>query len=186
MQITDMNWMQLESYLKQDDRCVLPLGSTEQHGYLSLSTDSLLAERVGRDAAEPLGIPVFPVLAYGITPGFRAFPGSPSVRVQTYLSLVRDLLDSIAAMGFLRILLVNGHGGNSMASGFVGEWMCDNPASRSSSIAGGTPRKPGPRWRRSTRWPAMPRGWRTSPGPGCPAWTCPTSRSPCSTLPCTG
>jgi creatinine amidohydrolase len=37
-------------------------------------TDSILAERVAAEAAEPLGIPVFPVVAYGITPYFRAYP----------------------------------------------------------------------------------------------------------------
>jgi creatinine amidohydrolase len=127
MKITDMNWMQVESYLKQDDRCILPLGSTEQHAYLSLSVDSILSERVSLEAAEPLGVPVFPVLAYGITPYFRAYPGSVSLRVQTYLSLVRDILDSLAGYGFRRVMIVNGHGGNSPAQGFAGEWMADHP-----------------------------------------------------------
>ena len=74
MRITDMNWMQVEAYLKEDDRAVLPLGSTEQHAYLSLSVDSILSERVALDAAEPLGVPVFPVQAYGVTPYFRDYP----------------------------------------------------------------------------------------------------------------
>ena len=80
MRISDMNWMMVEEYLKRDDRCVLPLGSTEQHAYLSLSVDSILAERIAVEAAEPLGVPVFPVVAYGITPYFRAFPGSITLR----------------------------------------------------------------------------------------------------------
>ena len=42
--------MQLEEYLRRDDRIVLPLGSTEQHAYLSLATDNILAERVSVDA----------------------------------------------------------------------------------------------------------------------------------------
>src|SRR5574342_1017507 len=71
VKISELNWMQVEAYLKRDDRCLLPLGSTEQHAYLSLSVDSILAERVALEAAEPLGIPVFPALAYGITPYFR-------------------------------------------------------------------------------------------------------------------
>ena len=29
-----MNWMQVEAYLDADDRCVLPIGSTEQHAQL--------------------------------------------------------------------------------------------------------------------------------------------------------
>jgi len=127
MRIDDMNWMQVESYLKRDDRVVLPLGSTEQHAYLSLAVDSILSERVAVEAAEPLGVPVMPVLAYGITPAFRSFPGSVSVRAHTYLSLVRDILDSLAGSGFKRVLIVNGHGGNVPAQGFVGEWMADNP-----------------------------------------------------------
>jgi creatinine amidohydrolase len=51
MKISDMNWLQVEAYLQNDDRVVLPLGSTEQHAYLSLSADSLLAERVSPEAA---------------------------------------------------------------------------------------------------------------------------------------
>ncbi len=127
MKISDMNWSALEAYLRQDDRAVLPLGSTEQHAGLSLSVDSILAEKVALDAAEPLGVPVFPVLAYGITPYFLAFPGSISLRHQTYLSLIRDILDCLALQGFKRILLVNGHGGNSPAGSLAIEWMADHP-----------------------------------------------------------
>src|SRR5216110_1856412 len=110
MRIAEMNWMMVEEYLRRDDRCVLPIGSTEQHAYLSLSVDSILAERLANDAAEPLGVPVFPVLAYGITPYFRAFPGTISLRVQTYMSVLRDILDAMADHGFKRIVIVNGHG----------------------------------------------------------------------------
>jgi len=130
MRIAEMNWSQVEGYLQQDNRCVLPLGSTEQHAFLSLSTDSLLAERVSLEAAAPLGIPVFPVLAYGVTPTFRAYPGSMNIRVETYLRLVRDMLDSLAEQGFRRILIVNGHGGNSFALALAGEWMSDHPGYR--------------------------------------------------------
>jgi creatinine amidohydrolase len=105
--------MQLEAYLKGDDRIVLPLGSTEQHAYLSLAADAILAERVAVEAAEPLGVPVLPALAYGLTPYFAAFPGSPSVQLETYLSFVGELLNSLRGQGFKRFLLVNGHGGNA-------------------------------------------------------------------------
>ena len=74
--------MQVERYLQDDDRCVVPLGSTEQHAQLSLSVDSILSERVAAEAAHPLGVPVFPVLAYGITPYFQAYPGTVSVSVR--------------------------------------------------------------------------------------------------------
>jgi creatinine amidohydrolase len=125
--VTERNWEQIEAYLKTDDRAVLPLGSTEQHAGLSLSVDSILSERVSVEAAEPLGVPVFPVVPYGLTPYFKAFPGTISLRVETYARLLRDILDSLAGQGFKRIMIVNGHGGNQPAGNFAVEWMADNP-----------------------------------------------------------
>ena len=126
MKVADLNWMKVEEYLKRDDRAVLPIGSTEQHAYLSLCTDNLLAERVAVEAAEPLGVPVFPVLAYGITPNFRAYPGSVSLRVATMLAAVRDILDGLLESGFKRIAIVNGHGGNTPVQSLAFEWAADH------------------------------------------------------------
>lgn len=130
MRIVEMNWMQVEEQIRRDDRVVLPLGSVEQHGYLSLGVDALLAERVAVEAAEPLGVPVYPAQPYGLAPYFRDFPGSMSLRVETYVRLIRDLLNSLYGTGFRRILLVNGHGGNSPAGALAGEWMADHTDGR--------------------------------------------------------
>src|SRR3954463_1868244 len=123
VRISDMNWMQVEEYLRHDDRAVLPLGSTEQHSHLRLTVDCILPERVAAEAAEPLGVPVFPVVPYGVTPYFRAFPGSISLKVETHLRLVGDILDGLAHSGFRRILIVNGHGGNGAVQQFAQEWL---------------------------------------------------------------
>jgi len=123
MNITNMNWEQVAAYLSNDDRCVLPIGSTEQHAGLSLCVDYILSERVATEAAEPLGIPVFPGLPYGYTPYFMAYPGTVCLRIETYVQLVRDILDSLAAQGFKRIVIVNGHGGNAPAQSLLSEWM---------------------------------------------------------------
>ena len=128
MNVSKMNWSQVEAYLQRADRAVLPLGSTEQHAGLSLSVDSILSHKVALDAAEPLGIPVFPALPYGLTPYFLAYPGTVSLRVETYARVIRDILDSLAGSGFRRILVVNGHGGNQPAHAVAIEWMADHPA----------------------------------------------------------
>ena len=122
--------MQVEEYLGRDNRAILPLGSTEQHGYLRLTVDCILPERVAAEAAQPVGVPVFPVVAYGVTPYFRKYPGSISLRVETHLRVVRDILDGMAESGFKRILIVNGHGGNSAVQQFVPEWIADHPDCR--------------------------------------------------------
>jgi creatinine amidohydrolase len=123
VRVFDTNWMQIEEYLRRDDRVVLPTGSTEQHGYLSLGTDAILAERVSVEAAEPLGVPVLPVLPFGMAPYWMAFPGSVSLRLSTYIEVLRDILDGLEAQGFRRIAIVNGHGGNAPVTGFIREWL---------------------------------------------------------------
>jgi creatinine amidohydrolase len=122
VRVFDSNWMQIEEYLRRDDRVVLPTGSTEQHGYLSLGTDAILAERVAVEAAEPLGVPVLPALPFGMAPHWAAFPGSMSLRLSTYTEVLRDLLDGLAAQGFRRIAIINGHGGNIPVTAFIREW----------------------------------------------------------------
>src|SRR5207253_10382511 len=117
MRVHDCNWQMLEAYLAHDDRIVLPIGSTEQHGYLSVGTDAILAERVAVEAAEPLGVPVLPALPFGITPYFAAFPGSPSLRTTTYIAVIRDLLDSLFGHAVRRTAVTNAHGGNTPGSG---------------------------------------------------------------------
>ncbi|PHK97008.1 creatininase [Pseudoroseomonas rhizosphaerae] len=130
MRIDAMNWMQVEEWLRHDDRAVLPLGSTEQHAWLSLAVDSILAARVSEEAAEPLGVPVFPVLPYGIAPAFTAYPGTVSLRAETHLRVVRDVLESLHRSGFRRILVVNGHGGNDPARAAAAEFMGEHAGCR--------------------------------------------------------
>lgn len=126
MRIAEMNWMQVEARAKLDDRAVLPIGSVEQHAYLSLAVDAILSERVAVEAVGGSGIPVFPVQAYGFTPNFVEYPGSVTLRLSTYIALITDLLDGIMRSGFKRITIVNGHGGNGPAHGAVLEWLDRN------------------------------------------------------------
>jgi creatinine amidohydrolase len=130
MRIADMNWEQVEAQLARDDRAVLPLGSTEQHATLSLATDSILAERMAVEAAGPLGVPVFPVIAYGITPGFMAYPGTITLTPATHAQLVRETLQSLARTGFRRVLIVNGHGGNGPTREAVATWAVEQSGLR--------------------------------------------------------
>jgi creatinine amidohydrolase len=123
MKISEMNWFQVRKYLTHDDRVILSLGSTEQHAYLSLCTDHLLASKLAEQAGEQLNIPVYPGLPFGMAPYFSEFPGSINLHPATYNALLEDVLTSLYHSGFRRIFLINGHGGNSPVQVQIHNWL---------------------------------------------------------------
>ena len=56
-----------------------------------------------------------------------AFPGTVTLKVDTFIRVIGDILDSLAAHGFRRIVIVNGHGGNQPAQSLAAEWMAARP-----------------------------------------------------------
>lgn len=95
---------------------VLPLGSVEQHGHhMPLGTDTLLAHSVSLRAAECSAgkVLVLPPPWYGFSAHHMAFPGSITLRAETLMAMVEDVVASLVRHRFRRIVVVNGHGGNS-------------------------------------------------------------------------
>jgi creatinine amidohydrolase len=121
MRSEDLNWMDVEAYLKREDRLMLVLGSTEQHGFLSLTTDVKIPLALGDAASQRTGVLVAPPLNFGAAPYFLDYPGTVSLRVSTLLDVVEDVVRSFYGQGFRRILVLNGHGGNSPALGRLQE-----------------------------------------------------------------
>ncbi len=121
MRLEDLNWMDVEKYLQQDDRLILILGACEQHGYLSLLTDIRIPLALADSASQRTGVLVAPPLNFGVSPYFAAYPGSISLRVSTLTAAVEDIVRSTHAHGFRRILILNGHGGNSPARNHLHE-----------------------------------------------------------------
>lgn len=103
----------MERYLEQDDRLILILGACEQHGYLSLLTDIRIPLALADSASNRTGVLVAPPLNFGISPYFLDYPGTLSLGVNTMISAVEDIIRSAYRQGFRRILLLNGHGGNT-------------------------------------------------------------------------
>jgi creatinine amidohydrolase len=116
MRVEDLNWMDVEEYLKHEERLIIVLGACEQHGYLSLLTDAKIPMALADAASEKSGVLVAPPLNFGVSPYFLTYPGTISLRTVTLLSLVEDLVRSVYGQGFRRLLFLNGHGGNSPAS----------------------------------------------------------------------
>jgi creatinine amidohydrolase len=127
MRFEELNWMDVESYLARDDRVMLVLGACEQHGYLSILTDSLVPQALADAASQETQVLVAPALNFGVSPYFLTFPGTISLRSSTYLAVFEDLLSSLIQSGFKRFLILNGHGGNHLATGLTAELLNRHP-----------------------------------------------------------
>ncbi len=113
MRLEELNWMDVESYLEKDDRLIIVLGATEQHAYLSLLTDIKIPLALADAASQRSGVLVAPPLNFGNSAYFLGYPGTISFRLSTLMDAVEDIIRSVYGQGFRRILILNGHGGNS-------------------------------------------------------------------------
>lgn len=121
MRLGEMNWMEVENYLKKDDRLLIVLGATEQHGFLCTSTDVKIPLALADAASQQSGVIVAPPLNFGCSSYFADYPGTISIRVETLLKIVEDMIRSVYHQGFKRIVILNGHGGNTPAKVSLGE-----------------------------------------------------------------
>ncbi|WP_253737720.1 creatininase family protein [Halohasta salina] len=120
MHLSEVAWPDVRDL--DTDLAVLPVGSTEQHGpHAPLGTDRLTAEAVAAAGvaayreATGVDVPVAPAIPVGIAAEHRAFDGTLWVSPDTFRSYVRETVASLAHHGFDRVVLVNGHGGNTDA-----------------------------------------------------------------------
>jgi creatinine amidohydrolase len=114
--LEELGWPDVEEYLRRDDRLILVVGSTEQHGrHMALGSDVFEPWEIARRLSERTGVLLAPPVNYGMSLHHLGFPGSLSLRPHTLSSIVVDLLESAYEHGFRRILLLNGHGGNTAA-----------------------------------------------------------------------
>jgi creatinine amidohydrolase len=113
MRLEELNWMDVEGYLKRENRLMIVLGSTEQHGYLSLTADVKIPLALGDAASQRTGVLVAPPLNFGAAAYFLDYPGTVSLRISTLMDVVEDVVRSFYRQGFRRILVLNGHGGNN-------------------------------------------------------------------------
>jgi creatinine amidohydrolase len=100
-----------------DALAVLPIGSLEQHGpHLPVITDtasaSAAAVRAARLVAAEIPVLVLPGLWTGMSEHHLPFGGTISLNFDELRGVIRGIVRSLRAIGFGRLLIVNGHGGN--------------------------------------------------------------------------
>ena len=101
--------------------CVIPMGCVEKHGlHLPLGTDCFEAEETALAASKQETVCVFPTFVFGdysiagpITPEGFTPPGTITLPVETEMLLLEQLCEQISRNGMKKIIIANGHGGNT-------------------------------------------------------------------------
>lgn len=94
---------------------VIPTGAVEQHaGHLPVGTDMMAVGHLALAAARRASVPVLvlPTVQVTFSPHHRSWPGTLTLRLETFNALVADITASVEHAGFRRQLIINGHGGN--------------------------------------------------------------------------
>ena len=108
--LQEKSWQDVERYLTKDNRIMVPVGSTEQHGcFAPLGTDTLAAVAVAEDASAETGVLMTPPMWFGWSPHHLVKPGTISVRAEVLIELLYDAIASLAAHGFQNFVVINGH-----------------------------------------------------------------------------
>jgi creatinine amidohydrolase/Fe(II)-dependent formamide hydrolase-like protein len=123
----ELTWPEARTRLKQVDVALLPVGSIEQHGpHLPLDCDSFdaqyLATKVAENCMDPKPL-VLPLMPYGVSYHHEDFSGTISVSPETLSKLVYDIGMSAARHGVTKLVIINGHGGNSPALHFAAQMI---------------------------------------------------------------
>jgi creatinine amidohydrolase/Fe(II)-dependent formamide hydrolase-like protein len=122
-----LSWPQAAERFREVDVALLPVGAIEQHGpHLPLDVDAFDVAWLSREVAASCTPPrpfVLPLIPYGVSYLHDDFAGTVSVSPEALSRLVYDVGMSVARHGVTKLIVVNGHGGNSPALQYAAQMI---------------------------------------------------------------
>lgn len=92
---------------------IVPCGSTEQHGpHLPTGTDFYASLGLADRVASELGGLVLSGFQFGFTPIHAGFPGTVTLKPETFQAVLYEMVTSVMAHGVTEVAFVNWHEGN--------------------------------------------------------------------------
>ena len=114
--LSRLNWMEMGEWVPHEIETVLvPAGTLEAHGILSLGTDNEIPARLSEAIAVRLNALVAPTIPYGVTAHLGALAGGTHIPAPAFTEYAAAVLTALAHQGFRNIIVMNGHGGNTDA-----------------------------------------------------------------------
>jgi creatinine amidohydrolase len=105
----ELNWLEARQRIRAGAVAVLPVGAgAKEHGpHLPLESDLLQCRWISERLLERRNVLVWPPLSYGHYPAFSSYAGSASLRLETFVNLAGDIVDSILQGGSRQLVLLN-------------------------------------------------------------------------------
>ena len=99
---------------KSKNTVLVPIGCLEKHGnHLPIGTDIIIAREISIKASELEDVMVFPFIPFGIVGEVRHKAGTISLTSNLMYHMLEELCDELSRNGFIKIIFVDGHGGNA-------------------------------------------------------------------------
>jgi len=107
--LDQLTWMEAEKALKRLKVVMIALGArTKEHGpHLLLKNDYLMAEYLKDKVAKQVPVVILPTLQYGYYPAFLEYPGSISLRAETFKNMIIDICKSMNGYGIQKFYILN-------------------------------------------------------------------------------
>jgi creatinine amidohydrolase len=95
------------------DAVLIPVGTVEAHGITPLGTDVIIPDAMAERICGDVNAIVAPTIPYGITRGLTGHPGTLPIDPDIFRAYVGEVMKSLVGEGFSRIVILNGHGGQT-------------------------------------------------------------------------
>lgn len=113
MHLGELSWTQAGAAFAEGASAIIPLGSIEEHGPHVPMGDYVVIDEIARRTAESTRDLIVPTMPFGYSEYFRQYPGTITLRPETLANVVDDTIDCLIQHKARRIVIFNGHAGNS-------------------------------------------------------------------------
>jgi creatinine amidohydrolase len=111
--LKELSWTNFVERKKEVDLVIIPTGAFEVYGpHLPLGTDTLVAEKISEIVSTRVKSIIGPTLEVGDSAELDEFPGTITIRPESFKTYLWDSVESLKKWGFTRFLFVNTHVGN--------------------------------------------------------------------------
>ncbi|MBI3470966.1 MAG: creatininase family protein [Candidatus Solibacter usitatus] len=128
--VEELTWLEVRDALRAGKKTVLiatggvemngPYLATGKHNYVLRATTEAIARKLGDALVAPI-VPFVPEGEIDPPTGHMRYPGTVTVREETFRALLTDIAASLRAHGFERIVLIGDSGGNQAGMKSVAE-----------------------------------------------------------------